>query len=186
MDRDKKLEEAVRRVAKRETQDALFAETERGVALIAGEWLDDCLEVLLRLRFIAVGISKDKQGRLLTDFGAPFTTFSMKISVCDAFGVLPHEVCDMLDAIRRVRNHCAHTPGVVLLDDLEISSEIKRFWDSSKGDPDFEREPSNKLALITVTGKMAIAIFEAAKGISDNEIGPKYHQMTTDVRPLDP
>jgi hypothetical protein len=74
-----------------------------------------------------------------------------------------------------------------LLGDPEIESRVRQIFESAKGDPDFEREPSNKLALITVTGKMATAISEAAKTILDHEIAPKILPATSEVsRPQEP
>lgn len=105
-------------------------ETERGRVLIGQEWLNRCLELLLRAKFMAEGISKKDQRALLKGFPAPFGSFAMRVFVCRAFGLLPHDTCDLLDSYRKIRNHCAHADVRVSLEDIDIQDSVRYLAES--------------------------------------------------------
>jgi hypothetical protein len=107
------------------TNHAMWNESDRACPLIGCEALNDRLDSLLRETFAREGLNSDLRGRLLDSFTSPLYSFGMKITMCRAFGVLAHEVCDLLDSLRLIRNHCAHHPRIVSLDDIEITEEVR-------------------------------------------------------------
>lgn len=104
---------------------ALEKETDRAGPLIAVEWLSDTLEGLLRTVFTEKKLDGKRQDRLLSGFAAPLASFAMRITICRAFGLLPPDMCDALDAMREIRNHCAHGQTVVSLQDAELTQPMR-------------------------------------------------------------
>ncbi len=107
--------------------DALARESDRALVLVGAEWLSDCLEFVLRVEFSTHGIPFKEQKELLKGVTAPFSTLWARTTACRAFGVLPHEICDLLDLYRKVRNRCAHGKAVVSLDDTEVRNQVRKF-----------------------------------------------------------
>lgn len=104
---------------------AMRLESERGCVLIAAELLNDCLKDVLVAQFTKAGLNKEVQGNLLLRFTSPFFNFGMRIMVCRAFGLLKPSICDLLDAIRAIRNHCAHNNRVTKLKDPQIKDAVQ-------------------------------------------------------------
>lgn len=114
---------------------AMARESERACPLIAVEYLNESLYGLLRTQFDAVGLKRGVQDSLLNSVSAPLGTFGMRTRMCRAFGIMPADICDLLDAIREIRNYCGHTQGIVSLNDPDIRGwvhAVKRFVDSEK------------------------------------------------------
>jgi DNA-binding MltR family transcriptional regulator len=86
----------------------LASESDRGAALIGCSLLEDDLEQLLRS---AMSRSADQKrvDSLFSGF-APLATFSAKISVCYALGLIDETLFHDLEIIRKIRNRFAHDP----------------------------------------------------------------------------
>jgi hypothetical protein len=108
-----------------EFEHALMAETDRGCALVAGEFLSDGLEFLLRARFKKTNTPARMQEQLVGSFEAPLGTLAMRASACHAFGLLARDIYDAINAIREIRNECGHRRGAIDLQDPEIKSYIR-------------------------------------------------------------
>jgi DNA-binding MltR family transcriptional regulator len=83
---------------------SILNESDRGVILVASEYLNTALEERLRLHFIDDGEAHESMlGR-----EAPLGTFSARIAGAYALGLIDLEMRKNLDRIRRIRNYCAH------------------------------------------------------------------------------
>jgi len=79
-------------------------ETERGAALAAAAFLDDLLGQILK----AFLIDDEPADKLLSGFGAPLSSFSTRIAMVRALGLLNEVECRECELIRKVRNEFAH------------------------------------------------------------------------------
>jgi hypothetical protein len=81
-------------------------ESDRGCALIAGALAENSLQRMLGLKLIPLG--KEKTDDL---FGAngPLGTFSSKVKIAFAFGLIDNKLRDDLDRVREIRNAFAHS-----------------------------------------------------------------------------
>lgn len=79
-------------------------ETDRAAAVLAAAYLDSRLEALLRSKFVAVPGFVDE---LLTGQGG-LASFSARISVAYAVGLISLPVASDLHLVRRIRNDFAH------------------------------------------------------------------------------
>lgn len=96
----------------------LVGESDRGAAVLAGGYLDSLLEDLLRAVIV-----EDKSLNSLFDGNGPFATFSGRIDVAFAFGLLPVKTRHDLHLIRKIRNHFAHHS-----DEVSFTSSPVRDW----------------------------------------------------------
>ncbi len=86
----------------------LASESDRGAALIGSSLLEDDLEQLLRSAMSPVADPK-RVDSLFSGF-APLATFSAKISICYALGLIDENLFHDLEIIRKIRNRFAHDP----------------------------------------------------------------------------
>ena len=82
----------------------LTEETDRGCALMAAAYLDDQLECLLRRTLVDDNTAIDD---LLRSAGA-LGSFSARIELCYALGLLPGQARRDLHLIRKIRNDFGH------------------------------------------------------------------------------
>lgn len=83
----------------------LEKESDRGCALVAAAYLENEVTALLNQFFVKMNKSAQKE---LSDFNGPVGTFSAKIKLAYAMGLISSEVRNALDLIRGIRNKCAH------------------------------------------------------------------------------
>ncbi|WP_109479669.1 MltR family transcriptional regulator [Paraburkholderia sp. C35] len=87
----------------------LKTESDRACALMAAAWLDDQLGLLLRENFL-----EDKKAtELLFDATGPLSTFSGRIALARALGLIPKAVLNDLLTLKRIRNDFAHTAAPI-------------------------------------------------------------------------
>jgi mannitol operon repressor len=79
-------------------------ESDRAAAVLGAAYLDSRLEVLLREKFVAVPKFVDD---LLSGQGG-LSSFSARISICYAVGLMTRRASDDLHTVRRIRNDFAH------------------------------------------------------------------------------
>ena len=99
-------------------------ESDRGCALIAGSITENSLEQILRTRLIPLG--KEKMDELF-GFDGPLGTFSSKIKIAYAFGLIDVKIRDDLDRVREIRNTFAHSKVAVEFATPEISRACAGF-----------------------------------------------------------
>lgn len=116
---------------------ALAGESDRGVPLVAAEFATDALEEYFRTRFSKTGINTWLQDELLSrSTTAPLNSFSMRINFARCFGMIGPETYKALEALRIIRNHCAHRTYVAL-NERRLSAHVcvlRAFADRCCGD----------------------------------------------------
>lgn len=101
----------------------LKSQTDRGTAIIAAAVLDDVLNQLLTARLIKLGA--DRHESLFRRTNAPLSSFSSKIEMCFALGVLSNEARLALHLIRDVRNEFAHRIEQIKFDHPAVATMIQ-------------------------------------------------------------
>ena len=121
--------------------DELEKESDRGAVLVAAAFLDDSLSNLLRSVMVD---DKNLIDSLLRPDG-PLGTFSARIKVCQAFGLLESDVYHDLQLIRRLRNEFAHRHQSASLEDPSARDRISNFQSQRRLPPPPREEPISAL-----------------------------------------
>lgn len=100
---------------------SLSKETDRGCALMAGAFLDDQLQRLLRKALVDDKSAVD----ILFDFSSSLGTFSGRIKMCYALGLIPKDAMRDLDLIRKIRNDFGHDAKPLDFADSKIASRSR-------------------------------------------------------------
>jgi Mannitol repressor len=98
-------------------------ETDRAAAVLGAAYLDNRLDLLLRSKFVAVPKFVDD---LLTGLGGP-SSFSARIRIAYAIGLISRRAADDLHSIRRIRNDFAHRPNGLSFETPQIESRVANF-----------------------------------------------------------
>lgn len=106
----------------KEVTDELATQSDRGAALIAAALLDISLRQAMLCRFVHF---KDFTETMYMDQGAPLGSFSARITVARAMGVIGEVAESHLNCIRRIRNQFAHSPIKVDFTHDAVASEIE-------------------------------------------------------------
>jgi hypothetical protein len=112
----------------------LTPESDRGCALIAAAYIDSQLKELLEGYFVD---DKDCVMELLGK-SKPLGSFSARIDICYAMGLLPAEVYRDLHLIRKIRNDFGHNPQPISFSEPAISSrgsELVGTWHTRSENP---------------------------------------------------
>jgi DNA-binding MltR family transcriptional regulator len=99
----------------------LEKESDRGCALVAAAYLENEIAALLSQSFVEMNKSMRKE---LFDFNGPIGTFSAKIKLAYAMGLISAEVRNALDRIRGIRNKFAHLQHPLNFEDAAIAQQI--------------------------------------------------------------
>jgi DNA-binding MltR family transcriptional regulator len=95
-------------------------ESDRAAAVLGAAYLDDRLGVLLREKFVAVPAFVEElfrgQGGL--------SSFSAKISICYAVGLMTRGASHDLHIVRKIRNDFAHKPHGISFKTKEIANRV--------------------------------------------------------------
>lgn len=92
-------------------------ESDRGVALISAELINNCLTSLFEKYLI---LNKDLRKDILEYSLAPLHTFSNKIKMAYSLGLIGKKNYKNLDCIRKIRNKFAHRIFDASFEDAEI------------------------------------------------------------------
>jgi DNA-binding MltR family transcriptional regulator len=84
---------------------AFHKESDRGAAILAGSFIEHYLGIYLRSRTVNEKIAEKLFGAM-----GPLATFSQRIAVAYAFGLIEKWHFDDLERIRKIRNYFAHHP----------------------------------------------------------------------------
>ena len=98
-------------------------ETDRAAAVLAAAYLDSRLEALLRAKFVAVPKFVEE---LLTGQGG-LSSFSARISVVYAVGLISLRAAEDLHIVRRIRNDFAHKLHGLSFNTPQIASYVSKF-----------------------------------------------------------
>jgi DNA-binding MltR family transcriptional regulator len=94
----------------------------RGAIIIGATLLEDALRVVIRRHMVP--LKKEEADQLFTST-APLATFSAKIKLAYALGIIGPKTRDDLDDIRELRNAFAHGKMVLKFETPEITETIK-------------------------------------------------------------
>jgi hypothetical protein len=94
----------------------LQRESDRGLALVAAALLDEKLAETLSAFFCEMY----KAARLLSDGNAPLASFSSRIQICYALGLIDDFEHSEIELIRKVRNEFAHARHGMSFNDARI------------------------------------------------------------------
>lgn len=100
---------------------SLTGETDRGCALMAAAYLSDQLEKLLRSLFV---VDQQAVDELFEPFG-PAGSFSARIDLACACGLLPKPAYDDLHLIRKIRNDFGHVAEPLTFDEPAIADRCQ-------------------------------------------------------------
>jgi hypothetical protein len=105
----------------RDVHRELEAQTDRGAAIVGAALLDTKLETALRLCLVP-GLSQNEQKDLFEGPTAPLGTFSGRMRVAHALGLVGEQSFADLRLIGRIRNRFAHKLEVTSFTDPEIAA----------------------------------------------------------------
>jgi|SRR5271157_2819684 len=111
-----------------EFRSSLTEETDRGCALMAAAYLADQLERLLRRALVD---DEDAVDELLRPLG-PLGSFSGRIELCYALGLLPTDARRDLHLIRKIRNDFSHVAKTLTFDEPGITSRCRELNHSGR------------------------------------------------------
>jgi len=85
--------------------EGLKKESDRGSIILVVTAIEDALSEAIKRRFVALSASEEKA---LYSFNSPLGTFSSRIQIAHALGVINGEGRAQLNLMRAMRNACAH------------------------------------------------------------------------------
>jgi DNA-binding MltR family transcriptional regulator len=103
----------------------LAKESDRGCVILGAALLADALEDLLRS--FCRDRPEDVKATIdpLFEGYAPLSTFSARIQIAFALGILPRQLRDKIDLVRRLRNDFAHEWGPIDFEDPKCASRLE-------------------------------------------------------------
>ena len=115
-------------------REALSAETDRGCALHAASYLDNELGVMLASHFV----DHAKTHKELLDGTGGLATFSARIAIAFALGLVSENVRNDLTLIRKIRNDFGHNPAKIGFDHEPIANRCRELhfrWETLERPP---------------------------------------------------
>jgi DNA-binding MltR family transcriptional regulator len=106
---------------------SLMKESDRGCVIFSASLLAQALEVLLRAAFVSGRPDVAKVVDPLFRAYAPLSTYSARIDVAFALGLVGEDIYGQLHLIRRMRNDFAHEVGDIDFDDLRVRDRLRNF-----------------------------------------------------------
>jgi len=113
---------------------------ERALVLSLAAFAEEALRDLIKA-YLMPGDAADK---MLEGFNAPLGTFSARIRMAQALGLLTPHQADDLDRLRKIRNDFAHSWEPVSFTDQKISAHIRALNFHSLDD-DYPETPTKKV-----------------------------------------
>ena len=102
---------------------SLFEESDRGCALMAAAFIEEKIGELLRAFCIE---NKKSYERLFENNGA-LATFSSKIDLAFLLGLIPKNIFDDLQLLRKIRNDFAHNASLITFESTPIKERCFTF-----------------------------------------------------------
>jgi DNA-binding MltR family transcriptional regulator len=110
-------------------------ESDRGCVIFCASLIEAQLESLLRSR-----LRKDRAASKVVEslfrIYAPFSTFSAKIQVAYALGIIPDRMHKQLLMVKKLRNDFAHDNGAVSFESAKYQPQIEVIRESFRGGTD--------------------------------------------------
>lgn len=117
---------------------SLGHESDRGCVIFGTALLSESLEELLRASFRR-GPEDAKLIDSLFEGYAPLSTFSAKLQLAYALGILPRHLREKIELVRRIRNEFAHESGPLSFDDSRCADRLKLLFGLMLEDRSFEK-----------------------------------------------
>jgi mannitol operon repressor len=95
-------------------------ESARGQVLLSASYLDE----LLKRTLVAFFVDDPRHTQIIDDANGPVATFSSRIRMCDALGLIRRKEADELHRIRKIRNRFSH--------EIRVSFEDQQIRDLCK------------------------------------------------------
>jgi len=127
--------------------DEVKTQTDRGAAIIAASVLDELFKRVILERLIVIG--GERSDALFNKIGAPLASFSAKIELAFALGIISNDARLAAHPVRDVRNKFAHRIEPLSFDHSEVSQII------------LTRASKNAKALAGSTRDKFLAIFHS-------------------------
>jgi DNA-binding MltR family transcriptional regulator len=108
-------------------QASLLTESDRGCIIFGAALLSEGLEQLLK-SFFRQGPEDEKFINPLFDGYAPLSTFSAKLQLAYALAILPRDLRDNIELIRRLRNDFAHESGPLTFNDPRCGNRLRALF----------------------------------------------------------
>jgi DNA-binding MltR family transcriptional regulator len=116
-------------------------ESDRGCVMFGASILDDDLKALLRACCLDAGVVAKKVVDPLFNVYAPFSSFSAKIQVSYALGLISEESYTILNSIRKIRNDFAHERNPVSFQSPKYRPRFREILIRCKGAGTDDRLP---------------------------------------------
>lgn len=101
-----------------EFRNNLLNESDRGLALMAAAYIDDRFSVLLRAHFV----DDKKILKRMFDFTGPLGNFSARLDMSYSLGLIPKNIYDDCNVVKKIRNDFAHVSKPFTFNDEPIRS----------------------------------------------------------------
>lgn len=135
-------------------RDPLLSESDRGCVLILTSDLDNYLNEILSFWFKNIGNVSNKQEKVIFDFSGPLGSFSNKIQLSKALGIIDDTIYRDLLIIRKIRNLAAHSNNSFSLSNNTVKNKIRNLHNISKHSqniPRFDYKSKNQSTFETNT-----------------------------------
>lgn len=155
--------------------DEFQSETDRGAAILAGSMLDQKLKDILYGFLIDCKQSKD----LLDGYNAPIGTFSSRLNLSFALGLISKFEFDECSLVRKIRNEFAHKFELAFsFADKKVSSICQNFQAGTPGDrKDFTDKP--RFLFINGTISLYINLMYREEYVRKRKlVRPDWHEIT--------
>jgi DNA-binding MltR family transcriptional regulator len=134
-------------------------ESDRAMVVIAGSLLEDTLREMIKTKFIKIEPQELKELRIF-NFDGPVGSFSTKITMAYALGIIEEQTVKELTDIREMRNACAHSFLPINFGTPELANICKRLFSSPQNifqyAVDDDREKMRKAFVTAFTTLMTV------------------------------
>lgn len=148
--------------------DELKKESDRGCALVAAAYLENEVGELLGNFFVK---QSAKARAALFEFNGPVGTFSSKIKMSAALGLMPEEIFKSLDLIRKMRNEFAHLHEPLDFESPKIKRQVENLLPSLCV-PEASARESFIVKVQSIAATLHLCISNAVP-----QVAPKYEQV---------
>lgn len=109
----------------------LGPQTHTGAATMLSSRLEKTLEQILQVSM--PGLSGNLKARLFSGYG-PLASFSAKIDIAKALGIVPPQLSTLLHAIKKIRNEFAHADDEIHFRHPKIRTLVEKLPGTTKKD----------------------------------------------------
>jgi DNA-binding MltR family transcriptional regulator len=138
--------------------ESLIKESDRGCVILGAALLTEALETLIRS--VCRDTPKDIKSTIdpLFQGYAPLATFSARIQMAFALGILPRSLRDKIEIVRRMRNDFAHQWGPIDFNDPRCANRLNLLIrpSESEREEELQQETLKGLAILAPTKEQLV------------------------------